>query len=89
MHPIHNLQLDPICLDLYDFLTEIRSLLAVPRGSRPLEIADGSVFFCSQAADEMRPLDHFFGSPRPLLVVINKPENLQPLIRQWFPVDSQ
>jgi hypothetical protein len=60
MHPIHNLQLDPICLDLYDFLTEIRSLLAVPRGSRPLEIADGSVFFCRQAADEMRPLDRFF-----------------------------
>ena len=41
---IHNLQLDPNRSHLYDFSTEIKSLLVVPRGSRPLEIADDLLF---------------------------------------------
>jgi hypothetical protein len=31
----------------------------------------------------------FFGSARLLPVVVDSPRNPQPLMRQWFPVDSQ
>jgi hypothetical protein len=39
--------------------------------------------------DKRLAAHHFFGLSRPLPVVVDPSKSPQPLMRQWFPVDSQ
>ena len=89
VYRIHNLHLDPNRPRLYDFLTEIGPSSRC-RGEAALWRLRMARFFLQPGSGrDADPYTVFFGSPRPLFVAVNKLENPQPLIRQWFPVNSQ
>jgi hypothetical protein len=60
MHPIHNLQLDRICLDLYDFPHRNKVPPRGAEGKPPFGDYGWLGFSCGKPVDEMRPVHDFF-----------------------------
>src|SRR6266481_3705472 len=90
MQGLHNLELDPSRPPLYDFFTEIRSLLAVPRGSRPWRLRMTRFFSRPGTGRDAALTLVYFGCSQSLFAAVNKPKKSATsdasMVSRGFPV---